>query len=353
MNEDLLKIIDMKDNTLLSELKEEKVNELIKLLDNYCLCLRNSIGLFSNDTVGFEFEFEDYNETIIQKEMDKNNYFKESYKLYPDGYESQSDFFPYVYEVCTPVLNLNNINWNRIKELCYILKRNSTIGSNCGAHIHVGAQILNNNIESLTNFIGFIIAYENIIARFLYGNFINERLSMHTYAPFVAKAWYDEYSLFCNDYFKTFSIDNIINILSDFFTKKHFINLANVCKLGEEEVNNTIEFRGANGTLDPVIWQNNCNLIIKLMKYCNSNNFDKEKINNRIEKNYSYLNNYKYYLSIDLKGALEFSDLVFNNNLDKMYFLRQYLKDRVYTDSKILVISKKFTETKYNDNDIV
>lgn len=353
MNKNILKSLDINDNTILSDLKDEDIKKVIESLDNYCLRLRNSIGNFPDDTVGFEFEFEDYDENAIKKEMIKNNYFEEGYKLYPDGHDCQNNYFPYVYEVCTPILNLHNINWNRIKDLCYILKRNSTIGNNCGAHIHVGAQVLNNKIDSLTNFVGMIIAYENIIARFLYGNFINERMSMHTYAPLVAKDWYDEYILFDKNYYKKYSINSIINILSDYYSKNKFINLSNVYKLGKEEVNNTIEFRGANGTLDPIIWQNNCNMIIKLMKYCNSTNFDKEKIDNRIEKKYSYLNNYKYYRSIDIKGAIELCDLIFTNNIDKIYFLRQYLKDRKYTDSKILVLSKKFTETKYNDNDIV
>ena len=33
------------------------------------------------------------------------------------------------------------------------------------------------------------------------------------------------------------------------------------------------------------------------------------------------------YNEIYLKDALEFVDLIFNNNLDKVYFLRQYLKN--------------------------
>ena len=48
---------------------------------------------------------------------------------------------------------------------------------------------------------------------------------------------------------------------------------------------------------------------------------------------------------------MEFCDLIFDNNLDKIYFLRQYLKDKKYTDKKVLVLSKKFTETPYSDSE--
>jgi len=37
--------------------------------------------------------------------------------------------------------------------------------------------------------------------------------------------------------------------------------------------------------------------------------------------------NIEQYENIDLEQALEFSDLIFDNNLDKLYFLRQYFKD--------------------------
>lgn len=50
---------------------------------------------------------------------------------------------------------------------------------------------------------------------------------------------------------------------------------------------------------------------------------------------------YRYNI-IDLKKSLEFVDLIFDNNLDKIYFLKQYLKDFVdiYNKSKFVKIKK-------------
>ena len=349
-NHNIFKILNPNDNTMLTSLSKDELDIVINYLNEYYLELRKSIGNYPNDTAGFEFEFEDYDENLIRREMIKNNYFDEGYKLYEDG----EDCYYYVIgEVCTPVLNVSNINWNRIKDLCYIIKRNGYIGNNCGGHIHIGAQILENKKKSLTNFAALIIAYENILARFFYGNFINERLVMHTYAPPVANDWYDEYLHFESFFYSKYSCNDIINILSGYHKKNQFINLSYANYLGVNEINNTFEYRAPNGTLDPIIWQNNLNLIIKLMKYCNKTDFNLEIVENRIKKNILFFGDYKYYRSVHLEAAIEFCDLIFDNNLDKIYFLRQYLKDKNITDSKVLVLSKKFTETPYNDNDVV
>ena len=349
-NHNIFKILNPNDNTMLTSLSKDELDIVINYLNEYYLELRKSIGNYPNDTAGFEFEFEDYDENLIRREMIKNNYFDEGYKLYEDG----EDCYYYVIgEVCTPVLNVSNINWNRIKDLCYIIKRNGYIGNNCGGHIHIGAQILENKKKILTNFAALIIAYENILARFFYGNFINERLVMHAYAPPVASDWYDEYRHFKSEYYLQYSCRDIINKLSGHYTKNQFINLSNIKDLEKIITYNTFEYRGPNGTLDPIIWQNNLNVIVKLMHYCNRLDFNSELIEKRIEKNVMHLNDYKFYRQIEIDAATEFCDLIFDNNLDKIYFLRQYLKDKKITDSKVLVLSKKFTETSYNDNDIV
>lgn len=346
-NYNIFSILNPSDNILLTNLSNSMINKILNDLDKYYLELRDNIGNHGNNTSGFEFEFEDANKSKIIDDMLNCNFNIKETKIYED------DSIPDGYEICTPILNISNINWNRVKKLCYIIKRNGYIGNNCGSHIHIGAQVLNNNINALTNFASLIIAYENIIARFFYGNFINERMSMHTYAPPVASDWYDEYLHFNSDFFSKYRCQDFINILSGYYEKKQFINLSNVIHLGEKEINNTFEFRAPNGTLDPIIWQNNLNLIVKLMRYCNNPNFNLEIIENRIKKNLSNLGNYKFYRDIDIDGALELCDLIFDNNLDKIYFLRQYLKDKHVSNSRVLVLSKKFTETPYNDNDIV
>ena len=58
------------------------------------------------------------------------------------------------------------------------------------------------------------------------------------------------------------------------------INFQNVDRnnLGKYTTNNTIEFRSANGTMDPIIWQNNLNTLVKLLLYTKNNKFDLDTI---------------------------------------------------------------------------
>ena len=91
---------------------------------------------------------------------------------------------------------------------------------------------------------------------------------------------------------------------------------------------NTIEFRCPNGTLSHIIWQNNINFFVKLLLYCRSNNFDIDFINKKM-KNYE-VKKLEQYSDIYLDDAIELSDLIFDNELDKMYFLKQYLKINKY-----------------------
>ena len=64
---------------------------------------------------------------------------------------------------------------------------------------------------------------------------------------------------------------------------------------------------------------------------------ERERINGR---KYNNLNSYS---DIYLKQALEFSDLIFARNIDKIYFLKQYLKNNEVS-TKILKKAKPFTK---------
>ncbi len=55
---------------------------------------------------------------------------------------------------------------------------------------------------------------------------------------------------------------------------------------------------------------------------------DEEFLDYKIKHDFRpYAGNEYLYSIVNLKNVLEFVDLIFDNNLDKTYFLRQYLKD--------------------------
>ena len=102
----------------------------------------------------------------------------------------------------------------------------------------------------------------------------------------------------------------------------------------------TLEFRTPNATLNPIIWQNNLNTFVKLLKYTANSSFDMDIVNKRQILNKKLINPYNYN-EIPIEEVLEFIDLIFDNNLDKIYFLRQYIKDNTSSDK--LIRCKKFT----------
>lgn len=66
---------------------------------------------------------------------------------------------------------------------------------------------------------------------------------------------------------------------------------------------------------------------LHLQKISYDFNYDEEFLDYKISHDFRcYQYNEYLYTTVNLKNALEFVDLIFDNNLDKVYFLRQYLK---------------------------
>ena len=132
--------------------------------------------------------------------------------------------------------------------------------------------------------------------------------------------------------------------------RKKCVNFTNVSNLqpyvyNMERERNTIEFRSPNGTFDPVVWQNNVNFLVKLMLYCKSDKFNSELIDSKINlMKDGMIFSFDKYSRIYMDQAIELCDLMFDNNEDKIYFLRQYIKS-YEVSSKPLVRAKRFTSS--------
>ncbi len=298
---------------LLSKMNIKEQEELKQQLLKYKLDYRDTIKIDSNTTFGIEIEVE-YNKG--------ENFYKELSSFYEKGwsleYEStlvNGD------EMKSPILRGND-SWNDLKEICNVLKQYYTIKKTCGGHIHIGTQVLGDKKVSWQNFCKLWTSYENIIYRFTAGEYLNTRKYAFCYAKPLAKD------------IQFYKQENEYHI-QGLFTKDKGVSFKNV-KGFEEIFNNTIEFRCPNGTLEPVVWQNNIQFFLQFLNYCKNSNFDYDVVNKR-EK---LIVDEKRYHLIDFECALELADLIFHNNLDKLYFLRQYLKDG--RESEIYEKSKQF-----------
>lgn len=323
-------------NDLFSKLRGLDLQELIYQIECFDLEYRDSLNLPNKLTFGTEIEYENLSMSSVSL------FISENLKNWNSKYDGS---VPSGGEVSSRILTDTENSWYELKKICEFLKQNKAENSNdSGAHIHVGAHILGDNKENWLNFIKLYIISESVLFRFFYGDKINARGCIFDYAQPVANKLYNslEYLNKLKDV-KLFS-----RILVD-STKYYAINFKHVKfnnTINTKSTGNTIELRCPNGTIEEVIWQNNINAFAKLILKAKSDKLDIDLINYKLENEVVDSEKQFYmYNEIRLKAVLEFVDLVFNNNLDKVYFLKQYLKGfsdnyKVYD----LVTAKKFVK---------
>ena len=248
-NERIFNFINPKSNDTLSNLNGNDLLELLYYLEIYLLGYRKTLNLSGRDTFGFELEVEKCNIKTIDDKLDKMK-LSDTWKLKDDRSLSEGA------EINSPILKDNTISWNELKKICQMLEENAIIGIHSGGHIHIGAQVLGNQIESWLNLIKLWSAYENIIYRFSYGDLLNARFSIKKFAYPTAILLQRDYE-YIKNIKKEVELIDIIHILSG--RRVQGINFNNVSTKDPSitEYKNTIEFRCPNGTLDPIIWQNN------------------------------------------------------------------------------------------------
>lgn len=333
---DIFKFIKPNDNDKLSEMKGFDLQDLLFYLDDYYLSLRDNIGLSEDVTFVLELEFEYAMQERIEEKILHAG-------LFPQWMPSIDTSLSFGGEIDTPILKDEKKNWKQLQTVCDIVKPHAKIGPHSGGHVHVGAQVLGVDPKSWINFAGLWSTYENIIFRFGYGKFLTSRESIKGYARPIAEIMRNDYEYVRGAYreFKDeISLKDVKKQLT--YGKYYAVNFNHVRNPERFSPRNTIEFRCPNGTLDATVWQNNVNLFVKLLKYATSKDFDEDTINRRWEQISEKFTSLKWYDEIYLSQALELCDLLFDNNLDKVYFLKQYLKSFETTDKKITK-AKPFT----------
>ena len=163
--------------------------------------------------------------------------------------------------------------------------------------------------------------YENIIFKFSYNKDKGPRPDIMKYARKMNAEFMATYLKY---YDKNFAIEDVIRSYKE--RKLNAVNLKNMSYFNSRKARNTVEFRCPNGTLDEITWQNNVNFFVKFMILCKKGHFDKDKVLRRDSINKDKIFTYHDYNKLYIDEALELVDLVFDNNLDKINFLKQYLK---------------------------
>ena len=320
----------------------ESLDKLCKDLGDIEIKYRNILGLTRQIKFGTEIEFENasYHDVLISLQ-DKKKLSNWLLKV-DSSVTSLYNGIDYGGEVTSPILHDTKAAWSELKSACLLIRKNLGLNrGRSGAHIHIDSSILKDNDEFILNFIKIWTVYEHVIYHFAYGDETDKaRINLPTYACPVAP-YYNEFLIeYYNDekafrhilneikinkqsnlYYLLSTCANNLNALGSGLNFNH-------CKGLDEDEKNTIEIRCPNGTLNHIVWQNNINFFVKLLLYCTSSDFDREFIDRKLQT-YEY-RRLEQYSDIYLDDAIELSNMIFDNELDKMYFLKQYLKINRY-----------------------
>ncbi len=251
-------------------------------------------------------------------------------------------------EVVSPILLDKPEIWREVFEVCDFLQNlHLKVNYETAGHIHLGATgIVDQDPEKLKKILKAWCAYENIIYRFSAGKWSHlRRGAIHKYAKPLAWDYIQLMKILDNgqgDYFdvvraahfRRFSGLNLQN-LYDYYRasidenyRRDFVTIRG------DKLKDTLEIRTPNATIDPVIWQNNVNFFAKFFLAAANDKFDEDYLNNILKSlDFNFIVKYgnainltyENYEKIDFDKALELADIIFDNNLDKINFLKQYL----------------------------
>lgn len=299
-------------------------------LEDFYIPYRKTLDLPKDVTFGLEVEFkmDQFNDSYKANFIDEDNAaltFMEELG-YDYNYDVECEINVHI-ELVSPVLTDSAKTWEELDNILTFIKNNDGYYSGkCGAHVHVGKNILNSN-SAWINFFKLWYIFEDDIFRFTNGeNYKLRENGDYKAAKIVSvcKNIIKDYNVFKDIDISYLSSNKLVAVNFPSTLKcEDFNNLSKIN--GNPKANNilnTVEFRSPNGTINPVIWQNNVNFFTRFMLSCANENLDTVKLD--------YLYNSKSYATVD-----DLVSFVFNDELDKKCFLRQYYKDFANPDFKI------------------
>lgn len=307
--------VELNENNQFSLFEGQDLRELLVQIENFDLIYRDGLGLSSEKTFGLEIEYEKLSKKYADQYVHKNLkdwISKEDGSLRGGG------------EIVSPILCDKKSAWLELKNVCCFLKEShASTFWNAGGHIHVGAHLLGNNYLDWLNFIKLYVVYEKVLFRFFYGDKLTARRKIRKYAFPISDTLRSK--MFFFELAEKFS-DILVFLPLNKYLAVNFSHLDD--DVSQIKPGNTIEFRIPNGTIEEVVWQNNINTCLKLLNASKSSLLDVEKLDYQIKNEFiSSTSDFYLYDEIFLKDSLDFVDIIFENNLDKIYFLRQYFKD--------------------------
>lgn len=310
-------LIDQSRNDMFSSLRGHDLQDLLSQIDRFLIDYRPTLNLNDNIQFGLEIEYEGLSLSVVEEFVSKN---LDNWKTVED----RSLYFGG--EVNSPIMKDELKYWKELRKICrFLSSKKVNTSRNAAGHIHLGACGLGDDMEAWRLFLKLYMVYESVFFRFAYGDKINARREILRFARPSSSALHDILPQI-NRVSKVRNL-KIYGLPSSYayalnFTYVDFVDLE------DNKVKNTLEFRSFNATVNEIIWQNNVNTTAKMLMSSKDKVIDEEFLDYKLKNEYvGYFGNEYMYNEVNLKDALEFVDIVFDNNLDKVCFLKQYIKN--------------------------
>ena len=352
--------VDKSKNIILCEMSDSELLELFKKINVSPLRFRKQLNLSDNVSFGNEIEVNSIplDKAILLTELFNDIYCLENNDRYVVHQEETADA-----EIVTPILQNNEQHWDTFFEMYAMLyETGATIAGNTSSHLHIGSHKINTPAK-LSLLLKTLVVFEPIIFKFGYGYndapraYLKYRDNEHcVFSPMMTpkrvRVFTDQLDKYnfkspgtMQGYFRDFLSTELMfrpvyNFKNFDFEKLHYgISLDNP---GEDH----FEVRCFNGTLRPEIAQNNVNLIGSIVEAVITGRIDENYVLTEYEKYKKKRYNFDYkfariddekvgeqynrllngFNKIKMDKALKLADMIFKTDLDKCYFLKQYLK---------------------------
>lgn len=323
--------LDLNSNDKLSNLSKVDLLHLLRQLDTFYLTYRDDLDFSSHITFGAEIEYEGVDLKSAE------DYIK-AYNL--DWKATDDKTIEYGGEFVSKILHDEPKTWQTLKQVCEFLKRNKVDTTiNAGFHVHVGTHILGDNVNAWRKFAKLYTAYERVFMRFAYGDKINARPALARYAQPVGLGLLERRDALVEKSY-LLGIKHYFGVLKD--NKKSALNIRSFDFVNCIRDLNTIEFRAFNATVEETIIQNDIKVAVSMLIAALSSDLDEDfldyKLNNLEKENLTFDDYLNECNNVSLQDAMEFADLIFNDNRSKMYFLKQYIKNFERTINKRMAV---------------
>ena len=366
--------VNKSSNIVLTSLCTDELLSLFKKINETPLKFREKLHLPDYITFGNEIEVNDapLDKTVLMVELFNDIYDLFDNEKYVVHQEETADA-----EIVTPILTDTTANWSTFYEMYNLLyETGATIGGNTSSHLHIGTHKINTP-ERLSLLLKTLVVFEPIIFKFGYGYdtepraYLKARSDRCVFSPMMTPKRVgaftdslDNFNYNCygemNGKFKDFLGSELR--FRPVFAFKNFD--FNKLQYGiESDVPSTedhFEVRCFNGTLNPEITQNNINLITRIVVAVIEDKIDKEYIFSEYDKYKKKRYNFDRFCclldeekevpqynrllegfnKIKMDKALRLADMIFDNELDKCYFLKQYLKLYSINEEEIVKLIK-------------